>query len=48
VSDPRMAVGEPQANKVSPWSAAELAEMFDDDGRWDDDPSPYGGTYSED
>ena len=20
---------------------------FDDDGRWDDDPSPYGGTYSE-
>jgi hypothetical protein len=20
---------------------------FDDNGQWDDDPSPYGGTYSE-
>jgi hypothetical protein len=24
-------------------------EWYDeDDGRWDDDPSPYAGTYSED
>jgi hypothetical protein len=20
---------------------------YEDDGRWDDDPSPYSGTYSE-
>jgi hypothetical protein len=49
VSEPlRMIVGEPQTNKVTPWSAAELVAMFNDDGRWDDDPSPYDGTYSED
>lgn len=32
----------------------EFPDYFDgcddpwDDGRWDDDPSPYAGTYSED
>jgi hypothetical protein len=32
-------------------SAREVNEMEDydyDDGRWDDDPSPYAGTYAED
>jgi hypothetical protein len=40
--------GEPQAGKVQPWGPAELVAMLEDDGRYDDDPSPCGGTYSED
>jgi hypothetical protein len=25
----------------------ESGSLYDDDGRYDDDPSPYAGTYSE-
>lgn len=44
----RMIVGEPQDGKRPTWDVEELVELFGDDGRWGDDPSPYDGTHSED
>jgi hypothetical protein len=36
-----------RANFVPDGNWGDLPDYWDD-GRWDDDPSPYGGTYSED